>query len=238
MIMTTTTTTTATATTTTTTSPPPPPPAHLQATYVGMAAADLGSQGQVLIHVTGGDSGSVFVDVSTGEGLHADCHGDQNIGMVQFSLSGSRSGSLLSLHQDVSAQSNGETANLSISASATLSSDGRSLGGPVGLHVGLPWYYGDCDLNWSFQAQSPIDQVAPSAIAVPAIVGLPAADAMGQLLSVGLALGNEHDLVQMDCGDGVGKILDQSPGAGTLVAPGSAVNFTVGVMPSGDQQCL
>jgi beta-lactam-binding protein with PASTA domain len=50
-------------------------------------------------------------------------------------------------------------------------------------------------------------------------------------------LGNERDLVIMDCGDEVGHVTAQSPGSGTAVPVGWSVSFDFGVMPSGNYHC-
>lgn len=71
-------------------------------------------------------------------------------------------------------------------------------------------------------------------LSVPSIVGLTRASAGSVLSGVGLALGSEHDKV--DC-ERAGTIIGQSPRSGTIVAPGTAVNFTFAVRPSGTSEC-
>lgn len=71
---------------------------------------------------------------------------------------------------------------------------------------------------------------------VPDIVGLDywsAAEALGE---VGLSFGYEHDVMDLNC-TSIGIVLGQSPGAGAAVAPWSAINYDLGVAPSGDYQC-
>jgi beta-lactam-binding protein with PASTA domain len=47
---------------------------------------------------------------------------------------------------------------------------------------------------------------------------------------VGLRLGTQRDVVDNTCND-IGAVLSQIPSADTLVAPGTAVNVTVGQLP-------
>jgi eukaryotic-like serine/threonine-protein kinase len=66
--------------------------------------------------------------------------------------------------------------------------------------------------------------VTSNAVAVPALMGQPAAQAQQALQSVGL-----QAQVQAAAGDPNGQVFVESPNAGTLVAPGSTV--TLGVFP-------
>jgi hypothetical protein len=74
-------------------------------------------------------------------------------------------------------------------------------------------------------------------VPVPDVVGLDRIDASGALSQVGLHLGNERDVVIMDCGSDIGHITSQSPAAGTPVPVGWSVNFDFGVKPSGNYHC-
>jgi hypothetical protein len=74
-------------------------------------------------------------------------------------------------------------------------------------------------------------------VAVPDIVGLDRIDANGALGNVNLNLGNERDVVIMDCGNDIGHITAQSPAPGTPVPVWTSVNFDVGVKPSGNYHC-
>jgi hypothetical protein len=216
--------------------PPPPPPAHLQSVYIGHLTGSSGSQAPIVMHVQG-DSGPVYVDVTMGDGLHVDCHGDQSVGMLRFAMSGTRSGSSVSLSRSMTTEFSGESVDLTFSTNATLSADGLGLSGPVHLHAGLDFPLTDCDLDWAFQARSMTPQDAPSLRTVPNIVGLPFAQAMGALGAAGLVGGNQNQVMQLDCGDGVGRILGQSPGAGAQLPAGGAVNYSIGVMPAPPYQC-
>jgi len=71
-------------------------------------------------------------------------------------------------------------------------------------------------------------------LVVPSIVGLDRASAGGVLSGVGLALGNEHDVVNCEK---AGTITSQNPKSGTVVAPGTAVNFNFAVRPSAGHEC-
>jgi beta-lactam-binding protein with PASTA domain len=48
---------------------------------------------------------------------------------------------------------------------------------------------------------------------------------------VGLRLGTQTELVDNNC-VALGQVLSQTPTAGTLVAPGSAVDIKLGKLPS------
>jgi PASTA domain len=54
--------------------------------------------------------------------------------------------------------------------------------------------------------------------------------ASSELSAVGLQVGTRRDVVDNTCND-IGTVLAQNPSAGTLVAPGTAVNLSVGQRP-------
>ena len=55
-------------------------------------------------------------------------------------------------------------------------------------------------------------------------------------VATGLVLGNERDQQDTNCEE-IGTILNQTPGAGTPVLPGTAVSYTLAVKPSGRFRC-
>jgi hypothetical protein len=133
---------------------PPVPPAALRTTYAGTIYG--GSTSAQVVLTFSGSPGAVGATVSIADGLHVDCHGDQTVGMIDFSVSGYRTAanangtSTYYLHREADTTLGGVDVSLSLSTYASLSADGRVLGGPVSLHAGLPWYLSDCDANWSF----------------------------------------------------------------------------------------
>ncbi|MEY6434111.1 PASTA domain-containing protein [Thioalkalicoccus limnaeus] len=66
----------------------------------------------------------------------------------------------------------------------------------------------------------------PETVAVPDLVGLPPEDAAAKLKAVGLRLGQQQEQPAAEL---VGRVVAQSPEAGTAVRPGSAVAIKVGV---------
>jgi eukaryotic-like serine/threonine-protein kinase len=79
--------------------------------------------------------------------------------------------------------------------------------------------------------------VASSApVAVPDLTGLTLGQASNAVRAVGLALGHETEVVMSDC-IGIGIVQNQSVAPGTLLQLGSAINFSVGVRPSGTHVC-
>ena len=67
---------------------------------------------------------------------------------------------------------------------------------------------------------------------VPNIVGDTLPQAQAALAGEGLALGNETDVVQSDCGTGVNKVVGQNPATGQVEPRGSTVDFSYGVLPA------
>jgi hypothetical protein len=67
-------------------------------------------------------------------------------------------------------------------------------------------------------------------VAVPDLRGDSLGEASSALSAVGLRLGTQRDVVDNTCND-IGAVLSQIPSADTLVAPGTAVNVTVGQLP-------
>jgi beta-lactam-binding protein with PASTA domain len=72
--------------------------------------------------------------------------------------------------------------------------------------------------------------------AVPDLTGLTLVQAGNALRAVGLALGHETEVVMSDC-IGIGIVQNQGVAPGTLLQLGSAINFSVGVRPSGTHVC-
>jgi hypothetical protein len=145
-----------------TTSPPqttpPTPPADLRPYYLGTVYGNGRSASAVM--AMSGSAGAVSIAVSLAEGLHIDCHGDNAVGMVDFTMSGYRTSagangsSTYYLHREVSTTIQDTDVNLSLYTYATLSPDGTVLSGPLALHAGLPWYLSDCDASWSFSTHA------------------------------------------------------------------------------------
>jgi hypothetical protein len=233
-----TTTTTRRSTTTTqlsTTTTQPQPPAPLRATYVGTITGDGGSQAQVTMRFSG-DFGGVFADVSVGSGLVISCHGDQNVGMLEASMSGNRVGSTVSLGAERSGEISGVSAHLVLSVTGTLSSDSAMLSGPVHVHVGLPWYLGDCDSTWHFDVQSMSSEPAQTLAVVPDVIGQPLFDGLAGIRAAGLVPGFPHESIDSSCNN-LGNIVGLSPSAGAALLPGSPVDFWVAVEPPPPSVC-
>jgi hypothetical protein len=70
----------------------------------------------------------------------------------------------------------------------------------------------------------------PSQVAVPDILGDSRAQASSALSAAGLTLGTQTGVIDDSCNN-IGSVLSQTPTAGTLLAPGTAVNVTIGQMP-------
>lgn len=66
----------------------------------------------------------------------------------------------------------------------------------------------------------------PTALVVPNLVDMTESDALTALQDAGLKFGHRKTKVSPDQ---VGRVLDQSPGAGTKVAPGSSVSLVIGI---------
>ena len=66
----------------------------------------------------------------------------------------------------------------------------------------------------------------PTAVAVPDLKGLTVAEAKSQLSDLGLEVGTVDEVDDPDTE--AGKIIDSNPGAGTSVAPSTAINVRVG----------
>ena len=82
-------------------------------------------------------------------------------------------------------------------------------------------------------AGSSIDLVVslgPGTIAVPDVTGLTTAAATNELVSAGLSLGTVSN--QHDASVPAGNVISSDPSAGTMVAPGSAVDLVVSLGPS------
>jgi hypothetical protein len=123
---------------------------------------------------------------------------------------------------------------------------GLSIGRDTGIITGAPTApgtyrvaieVGDTSQTFGFFETAFTWTVAMPLVSVPNIVGMGRTTAGQALSAVGLSFGNERDLVVPACGDDIGKILEQSPGPGTVVSMGSAVNYTLGVKPSGRVVC-
>jgi serine/threonine-protein kinase len=73
-------------------------------------------------------------------------------------------------------------------------------------------------------AGSPVDlTISLGAVTVPDLTGDTAIQAISELTAVGLATHIEH---RAQCAD-LGLVIDQTPSAGTSVAPGSTVTITI-----------
>lgn len=74
--------------------------------------------------------------------------------------------------------------------------------------------------------------VLPVGTATPEVRGLTAAGADSALRAAGLVLGRHGFALDRTCAN-IGRVIRQSPAAGTEVAPGSAVDIWVGLRPPG-----
>jgi hypothetical protein len=72
---------------------------------------------------------------------------------------------------------------------------------------------------------------APTQVNVPNLRGDTPSAAAAALTRVGLRLGTQSDVVDTNC-IAIGLVLSQSPAAGTVVAPASAVDIRIGKQPS------
>ena len=80
-------------------------------------------------------------------------------------------------------------------------------------------------------APAPAPAPAPTKIAVPGVRGESPGAAGSTLRAAGLSLGAQRQVVDSACAD-IGNVLSQSPAAGVLVGPGTAVDITIGKAPS------
>ena len=79
-------------------------------------------------------------------------------------------------------------------------------------------------------AGSPVDlTISLGSVTVPDLEGDTTAQATGALTAVGLVAHIEHTAQCLD----PGQVIDQTPSAGTSVAPGTTVTFTIDSRPSG-----
>jgi hypothetical protein len=211
-------------------------PAHLAAVYTGVVDGSDGSDGRLLMRVSG-DGDLLYADINITRGLVLSCHGEQDVGMVEFWMSGSRQGSIVSLRRQLTTQFSGRTVDLTISSRATVSADGRSLSGPDSVHVGLPWYTSDCDVSWSFRAVAQVPNPAPALPVVPDLRHRSVSDALSRLRDAGLVPGRRTEQVDPDCGIDIGRVAGQNPAAGQRVRPGTAVDYVIAVLPTGNTHC-
>ena len=73
-------------------------------------------------------------------------------------------------------------------------------------------------------------------VAVPRLTGDTSAQASHALVSVGLKVGTISSRVDSTCNN-IGKVLSQSPAAGTMLQLGLAVSYTLGQSPAPPHQC-
>ncbi len=71
----------------------------------------------------------------------------------------------------------------------------------------------------------------PANVAVPDVRGDTPGAANSELTAVGLRIGTQRTVVDDTCND-IGAVIFQAPSAGTVVAPGTAVNVSIGQMPT------
>ena len=77
----------------------------------------------------------------------------------------------------------------------------------------------------------------PAPIRVPFVIGTSVSQASGALRSAGLGTPTQHNVVDANCNEAVGTVLDQIPSAGTLEPPGFAVHLEVEAWPGGGRSC-
>lgn len=114
------------------------------------------------------------------------------------------------------------------------------------MATGATWWHTSSRLGgrWLFDREStlPLSAVtltptssgcrATPGVTVPSIIGLNRVTAAAALGGVGLRLGSEHDWADPNCDDGqANTISGQNPGPGTVVPPGTSVNFDFAVPP-------
>lgn len=73
-------------------------------------------------------------------------------------------------------------------------------------------------------------------VAVPRVIGDTRAQATAALQAVGLTVGTVSNRVDSTCNN-IGKVLSQSPPAGTMVLIGTAVSFAIGQAPAPPHRC-
>jgi hypothetical protein len=137
---------------------PPTPPATLRPTYAGTIIAG-GRSAQVMMSISGTAS-TVVASVRIGDGLHVDCHGDRAVGMVAFTMTGSRISTSPNGTSTYRFSKSGSTSvagigvDISMTTTPSLSASGDALGGPISLHADVPWPLGNCDANWSVSTRA------------------------------------------------------------------------------------
>jgi hypothetical protein len=76
-----------------------------------------------------------------------------------------------------------------------------------------------------------------SAIQVPDVTGMSLGSATAALLSVGLGIPTQHDVLDGNCNEAIGTVLSTVPTAGTLEPAGFPVHLEVEAWPTGRQSC-
>ena len=107
--------------------------------------------------------------------------------------------------------------------------DTRALTGVAGATTSCSWALGSASGGGWAAALVVFTASAPALIAVPDVVGDLQVDAVTAITAAGLTVGT----VTTSLSDAVpaGHVVSQSPAAGTLVAPGSAVDLVLAVAP-------
>ena len=85
--------------------------------------------------------------------------------------------------------------------------------------------------------QGPVQPISPPAqVAVPSVAGITRTDATTAILAAGLVVGTVTDAAAAaDTTVAIGCVISENPVAGTLVAPGSAVDLVVSQVPGAFQ---
>jgi hypothetical protein len=201
--------------------PAVPSGAQLPGFYQGTINSDSATTG-VALDVSGQPS-DVTMTVELAAGARVACHGNHVLGARTIPLTGHRTG--VSADGSSTYQLSGQfefdaavhvVVEVRINA-ATLSADGQTLTGTVGLLI-RPEYISDCARSWTFTTT----RVPP--LSVPSVVDMTVAQAQSTLTAAGLRASVGY-VVDMMCNITPGTIRKHSPGAGTVVPHNTPVQL-------------
>ncbi|MEO3853857.1 PASTA domain-containing protein [Acrocarpospora sp. B8E8] len=152
-----------------------------------------------------------------------DCHGNQGLGALTIPLTGHRTGVNADGSSTFSLSGQFEfdaTVHVVVDVtinSATLSADGQTFTGTVGLLI-RPEFVSNCARSWTFTTT----RVPP--VPVPSVVGMTVAEAQSTLTAASLRA-SVRQVIDMTCSTTPGTIMKQSPRAGTVVPHNTLVQL-------------
>ncbi|WP_347598190.1 PASTA domain-containing protein [Acrocarpospora sp. B8E8] len=206
--------------------------AELSGPYKGLISADFASTAGLTVQVSGQQS-ALAASFALDAGARIDCHGNRPLGARSVLLTGHRTGvgSDGSATFDFSGQFEFDAevhvvVDVTID-NALLTANGRTFAGTVGLRV-RPDFLSDCVRSWAFTTTQVPSQPVPS------VLDMTVPQARSTLWAAGLQV---TVIVEIDwaCNTRRGRIMRQTPKAGTLVLPGSMVKIYAADHPP---QCL